>query len=211
MALTGSIRFPQLLAANALLVGIAANSSMLSNRLFSFIIFFVTFFGLGTKLLIESQVNKLKQRKIYHMNILAITKLSLLSLMVIFPMRLLSSPYDSVGRYDVVSYFEIRASKNPKVGSSSYVHKWNGKTWYFSSQKNKDLFKANPKKYAPAYHGYCAYAVGNNYIFSADPLAWTIENDRLFLNYNKGVRSDWLQKSGFYIEQGDKNWPKLRN
>ena len=48
--------------------------------------------------------------------------------------------------YDPVAYFtESKAVK----GKEKIVHNWNNTNWYFSSQQNMDLFKANPEKYAP--------------------------------------------------------------
>lgn len=53
--------------------------------------------------------------------------------------------------YDTVSYHtEGRAVK----GKSEYSHKWNDAKWYFSSAGNRDLFAANPLRYAPQYGGY---------------------------------------------------------
>ena len=48
--------------------------------------------------------------------------------------------------YDTVAYHtEGRAVK----GSKKYSYKWNDAKWYFSSTKNRDLFAANPDRFAP--------------------------------------------------------------
>ena len=53
--------------------------------------------------------------------------------------------------YDVVAYHtEDRAIK----GSSQFSHKWNDAKWYFSSAENRDLFAADPERFAPQYGGY---------------------------------------------------------
>ena len=53
--------------------------------------------------------------------------------------------------YDTVAYHtEGRAVK----GKSKYSHKWNDAKWYFTSAGNKDLFAADPERYAPQYGGY---------------------------------------------------------
>jgi hypothetical protein len=53
--------------------------------------------------------------------------------------------------YDTVAYHtEGRAVK----GKSEYTHKWNDAKWYFSSAGNRDLFAADPERYAPQYGGY---------------------------------------------------------
>jgi YHS domain-containing protein len=53
--------------------------------------------------------------------------------------------------YDTVAYHsEGRAVK----GKSEFSHQWNDAKWYFSSAENRDLFAADPERYAPQYGGY---------------------------------------------------------
>lgn len=53
--------------------------------------------------------------------------------------------------YDTVAYFtEGRAVK----GKSKFSYNWNDARWYFASAKNRDLFAADPDRYAPKYGGY---------------------------------------------------------
>jgi YHS domain-containing protein len=53
--------------------------------------------------------------------------------------------------YDTVAYHtEGRAVK----GQSKYSHEWNDAKWYFASAENRDLFAADPERYAPQYGGY---------------------------------------------------------
>ena len=53
--------------------------------------------------------------------------------------------------YDTVAYHtEGRAVK----GQREYAHKWNDAKWYFASAENRDLFAADPERYAPQYGGY---------------------------------------------------------
>jgi YHS domain-containing protein len=53
--------------------------------------------------------------------------------------------------YDPVAYFtDGRAVK----GKSEYSYNWNEASWYFSKPENRDLFAANPKKYAPNHGGF---------------------------------------------------------
>ena len=112
--------------------------------------------------------------------------------------------------YDPVSYFEISPNKDPKKGKSNFQHKWGGVTWHFATNENMQKFIQNPKKYAPLYQGYCAYAAANNYVYQGDPLAWTVFKGKLYLNANKSVRSDWLENKVNYIKQANKNWPSLQ-
>ena len=112
----------------------------------------------------------------------------------------------AVSGYDTVAYFTLgKATK----GDKSIEAEWNGAKWLFASEEHKQLFLDNPEKYAPAYDGHCAYAAGVNQKASAKPTLWSIENDRLFLNYNKKINKKWLEDKDNYIEEGDKNWPEL--
>lgn len=53
--------------------------------------------------------------------------------------------------YDTVSYHtEGRAVK----GDSQFSYVWNDAKWYFSSVSNRDLFAADPDRYAPEFGGY---------------------------------------------------------
>ena len=95
-------------------------------------------------------------------------------------------------------------------GDSGFSHKWNGSEWHFAIAENRDMFAAAPEKYAPQYGGYCAYAVSQGYTASVDPKAWTIVEDKLYLNYSKSVQSTWEKDIPGYITAADGHWPKVR-
>lgn len=109
--------------------------------------------------------------------------------------------------YDTVAYF---TEGKPVKGKPSLKTTWNGSTWQFSSQENLDRFKANPAKYAPAYGGYCAWAMAQGYTASTVPEAWDIKDGKLYLNYNLSIRKNWRTDIPGHIKQGDANWPKVR-
>jgi hypothetical protein len=54
--------------------------------------------------------------------------------------------------------------------------------WRFSSESNRDLFKAKPESYAPQYGGYCAWAVSQGYTAKGDPNHWKVVGGKLYLN-----------------------------
>ncbi|MEO1492150.1 MAG: YHS domain-containing (seleno)protein [Pseudomonadota bacterium] len=107
---------------------------------------------------------------------------------------------------DPVSYF---TEGRPVEGSSDYTHDWNGATWRFSSEANRDAFATAPEKYAPQYGGYCAWAVSQGYTASTDPDAWKIVDGKLYLNYNQSVQETWEKDVPGYIATADGNWPKV--
>jgi YHS domain-containing protein len=112
----------------------------------------------------------------------------------------------AVSGYDTVAYFTVGA---PTKGDKKISTEWNGAKWLFSSEENKQLFIANPEKYAPAYDGHCAFAAGIGKKVSAKPTLWKIIDGRLFLNFNTAANNRWLENPESYIKDGDVNWKEL--
>lgn len=112
----------------------------------------------------------------------------------------------AVGGYDPVAYF---TEGKPALGKREFIHSWKGVTWRFASEKNRDLFKADPAKYAPQFGGYCAWAVSQGYTAKGDPNHWKVVGGKLYLNYNAKVQQDWEKDVPGHIANGNKNWPKV--
>lgn len=110
--------------------------------------------------------------------------------------------------FDPVAYFVASA---PVKGDAAHQSEWNGATWQFSSAENKALFDGDPEKYAPKYGGYCAYAVSKGGTATTDPDAWSIVDDRLYLNYSVTVRTIWSEDIPGNISRADANWPDVLN
>lgn len=108
--------------------------------------------------------------------------------------------------YDPVAYF---TDGKPVEGSDSYSTQWQGATWHFASAEHRDLFKKNPDRYAPQYGGHCAYAVAQGNLVKIDPQAWTIVDDKLYLNYSASVQKKWQADRGAFINQADQQWPSI--
>lgn len=110
----------------------------------------------------------------------------------------------AVGGYDPVAYF---TDQKPVQGRGDILYEWKGVTWRFASEKNRDVFKANPEKYAPQYGGYCAYAVAKGATAKGDPQAWKIVDGKLYLNLSPSVQKLWDKDIPGYIKAANKNWP----
>ncbi|MFZ0596655.1 MAG: YHS domain-containing (seleno)protein, partial [Flavobacterium sp.] len=59
--------------------------------------------------------------------------------------------------YDPVSYF---TQKKAVKGKTSITAAYDGVTYNFATQADKDLFLKNPAQYEPQYGGWCSYAMG---------------------------------------------------
>ena len=112
----------------------------------------------------------------------------------------------AINGYDTVAY---HLEMKPVKGNNNFTVDWNGAKWRFKSVENRDLFASNPQKWAPAYGGYCAWAVSNNYTAKTDPKAWSIVDDRLYLNFSLRVRKTWSRNIPSNIQRGDANWPSV--
>lgn len=112
----------------------------------------------------------------------------------------------AVGGYDPVAYFR---DGGPVLGDPAISAKWRGATWHFSSAANRDAFESEPEKYAPAFGGYCAWAVAQGKLAKGDPRNWDIVQGRLYLNYNEKVQADWRKDIPGFIAKANEEWPAL--
>ncbi len=108
--------------------------------------------------------------------------------------------------YDPVAYFtEGRAVK----GSKKFSYEWLGATWHFASAKHRELFVADPSKYAPQYGGYCSRATYAGRVSSADPEVWRIVDGKLYLFYVEDTLAKWERDIPGQIADADANWPRI--
>jgi len=109
--------------------------------------------------------------------------------------------------YDPVAYFtKGRAMK----GSEKFVHTWLGAPWHFANAEHRDLFAADPVKYAPQFGGYCADGTAyDQNTANVDPEAWRIIDGKLYLNYDKGSAAE-LEEIPGQIKKAEANWLKIK-
>jgi YHS domain-containing protein len=122
------------------------------------------------------------------------------------PVNVLDGERVAIHGYDPVAYF---VEGGPRKGRADLTVEQGGAIWRFASEANRKRFVDDPRRYTPAYGGYCAYGVSSGYLVKIDPSAWTILNDRLYLNYDLPIRNTWLVDPKRYIAQADRQWPSL--
>ncbi len=118
-----------------------------------------------------------------------------------------STTNGAIDGYDPVAF---HLDGKPTPGDPAITRTWRGATWRFASAANRQRFDADPERYAPAYGGYCAYAMAGDYTANGDPLAFTVHGGRLFLNFDTDTRAAWLAERDARIEASDRNWPGSR-
>lgn len=114
--------------------------------------------------------------------------------------------------YDVVAYFDGKAIN----GSKEYSTEYDGVSFKFSSQENKDKFTQDPSQYIPQYGGYCAFAVAKSgRKISINPETFEIRDGKLYLFYNSGGTNTlqlWTDQSPKDLQAiADKNWQTIKN
>jgi hypothetical protein len=114
--------------------------------------------------------------------------------------------------YDPVAYFiDNKAVAGDRHFTSTSLINKQLVTWHFSSLQNKQLFERDPEKYTPQYGGYCAYAMSYGLVVSSDPHAFSIIDDKLYLNYSLSVRDKWLKSPQQFIKEADVKWQEKGN
>lgn len=108
--------------------------------------------------------------------------------------------------FDPVAFF---TESKPVKGTPDHTVLHNGTIYRFASAQNKALFEMSPKKYEPAFGGYCAFGVSKNVLVNIDPEAFQIVDGRLFLQYSKGARKDFSKDIKGNTVKADANWPVL--
>ena len=108
--------------------------------------------------------------------------------------------------YDPVAYF---TAGQATPGRPDLRYRWSGADWLFASPENRRAFAAEPRRYAPQYGGFCAYAASFGQFADGDPRAWTLVDGRLYLNYSPRVRETWRSRADEFIRDADTLWPRM--
>lgn len=80
--------------------------------------------------------------------------------------------------YDPVAYFKLG---RPTPGLASLEYEWDEHRYLFSSAEHRELFKADPIRYAPQFGNFCAMALTRGQADEANPEYWLISDDKLYL------------------------------
>lgn len=124
------------------------------------------------------------------------------------PVGVLHDTWDGVALhgFDPVAYFTMgRAVK----GSEEFTHTWLGSTWHFASAEHRDLFEADPVKYAPQYGGYCSDTVHAEGKVLINPEAFRIVNGLLYVFYSEPKADEWSGDPSA-VAQAESYWETVK-
>jgi YHS domain-containing protein len=114
--------------------------------------------------------------------------------------------------YDVVAYFDLpqvpvgQSQPAGVPGNKAITAEYNGATFAFSSEANRDAFAADPAKFAPQYDGHCAYGVSKGGKVPGNPNLWRVVDGKLYLNITKNVVGFWEEDIPGNITLAENNW-----
>ncbi|AZL58574.1 YHS domain-containing protein [Tabrizicola piscis] len=109
--------------------------------------------------------------------------------------------------YDVVAYHTVGA---PTPGDAAYTADYQGVTWSFASAENRDMFAADPAKYAPAYGGWCSAGASKGKKVPTLPEFFAIVDGQLYLNSSEKAHKDlFLKDTATVIDKGESNWKRI--
>jgi hypothetical protein len=80
--------------------------------------------------------------------------------------------------YDPVAYF---TTARPTRGLPEIEYAWDEHRYRFASYEHRDLFRADPARYAPQFTNFCAMSLSRGLIIEADPESWLISEGKLYL------------------------------
>jgi hypothetical protein len=92
--------------------------------------------------------------------------------------------------YDPVAYFTLAT---PVRGLQQFEYVWDEHRYLFSRAEHRDLFKADPVRYAPQFSNFCAMALSRGEILEANPENWLISEGRLYI-FGKAIGPELYQK-----------------
>jgi len=80
--------------------------------------------------------------------------------------------------YDPVAYF---TDGKPTRGLPEFTYQWGEYRYQFASAQHRDMFKADPVRYAPQFGNFCAMALALNQVVVANPENWLISDGKLYV------------------------------
>lgn len=118
----------------------------------------------------------------------------------------------AAGDYDVVAYHHLEqapigeAQPEAVPGKASITAEHNGATWAFATEENREMFLADPEKYAPRFDGHCAYGVAQGGKVPGNPNLWRIIDGTLYLNITPTVVGFWEADIDGFLESAESKW-----
>src|ERR1043165_7335874 len=110
--------------------------------------------------------------------------------------------------YDPVAYFTL---STPTPGVAEYDYVYDGVRYFFANARHRDIFKANPEKYAPQFGGNCANNMANGVRRESDPTVWAIIGDKLYVFAGVAGADRFRKEAEVATVKAATNWKSLKD
>ena len=108
--------------------------------------------------------------------------------------------------YDTVAYF---VEDRPMKGKPEFEHVWQGARWQFATPEHRDMFAADPLRYAPRYGGFCSGGMSLGVKATINPEAWAIIDGKLYLAFSERTMKRFVSDPDRSIAEANANWERL--
>lgn len=106
--------------------------------------------------------------------------------------------------YDTVAYFTLGRAE---PGLPEFEYEWDELRYRFVSAEHRDMFKADPVRYAPQFANFCAMALTRGEVVEADPQSWLINDGKLYV-FGKAAGPELFRNDlpGNIAKSGQNRW-----
>jgi YHS domain-containing protein len=108
--------------------------------------------------------------------------------------------------YDPVAYF----TQHKAVVGGDEGSRYHDATYWFATAEHQEQFQKAPKKFSPAFGGYCAYGVSRGVLKDITPTLFDVRGGRLVLLQNKEALDAYKRDPAGVLAKADANWIKLQ-
>lgn len=106
--------------------------------------------------------------------------------------------------YDAVGYF---SDGKAEKGDPQYEARYNGATYWFTSEAHASMFKDHPEMFAPQYGAFCGYAMSLGKLRPINPEIFDVIDGRLILQHSQDAYEQFHKDVAGVTAKADANWP----
>ncbi len=110
--------------------------------------------------------------------------------------------------YDPVAYFTMNKAVQ---GDPAITYVWDGTRYLFANTRHRDMFVADPDRYAPQFAGYCTAGLSKGHQVEADPESWIISDGKLFVFFSQRGRAQFVKDPAATKSAAEDTWRRIRS
>lgn len=108
---------------------------------------------------------------------------------------------------DPVGYF---SDGRAMAGRVDIATMWKGYVWHFVSEDNRARFEADPRRFAPAFNGFCPVNLADGRLVEGNPEIFAVIGQRLYLLRSDAARSQLMDQPAEVLSRARTAWAETR-